>query len=177
MVNVFIDKQTGDEIVSDAYALLPPFELKETELVSFEACSRYVRKGAEDFGISMNVDEDAAEGATGDGGDNAGERVLDLVDSFKLTKMEMTKKEFQGMFAAYMKTLMEKVEADKLPAWKASISALFKKMQAEFDNAEIYVSENGINSDTPMPIYAYWKGEEEAPRFIYLKDSLKEVKY
>ena len=43
-----------------------------------------VSKGGEDFGVAANVDEDAGEGATADGGE-AAEMVIDIVDGFKVS--------------------------------------------------------------------------------------------
>lgn len=181
MVNVFLDKICSSEIGSDGYEIGAPFEEVEFSSVAFEIKTRYVKKGNDDFGISHNQDEDA-EGPGGTGGDDATvERVVDVIDSFKLREDHMGKKEFQQYFAAYMKkVLLPSVAADNLEAWKGTMTKLFKKMTAEYDNASIFVCElahEQVEDNVAMPIYGYWHGEEESPRLIYFREGVKEVKY
>ncbi|EZG67154.1 translationally-controlled tumor-like protein [Gregarina niphandrodes] len=180
MVQVFIDVSCGSELVSDGYPMAPAFENPEFEQVAFEVKSRMTVKGGEDFGISCNVDEDAGEGATGDG-EQAVEKVNDIVDAFQLVSLGSDKKFFKGYFASYMKSvLLPAVPEAEVAEFKTKIQSLFVKMMAEFENGELFQAEKANESEDPlkcMPIFAYWAGEEEAPRFVFFKHGLKVEKY
>ena len=80
----------------------------------------------------------------------------------------------------YIKTvLMPKAPSDNA-SWKSSMQTLFKKMLSEFDNADIYFSEGAQeleDNSRAMPIFAYYFESETAPRFIFFKAGVKEVKY
>lgn len=181
MVNVFIDKSCNREVVSDAYRQLPPFEMEELHDVAFEVKCRYMNKGQEDFGISHNQDEDA-EGAGGDaGGESGGERILDVVDSFSLVESPMDGKVFQQYFANYMKNvLLPTIPDENKTSWKASMQKLYGQIKSKLADGTFYFSSGTAEMDDPSqahPIFGYWVGEEEAPRLIFIKDGLKEVKY
>jgi len=183
MVNVFIDIESSGEVVSDAYKFTAPFDNDDFKAVAFEVPSSYIKVGSEDFGISANVDEDAGEGATAEGGDSDAKRVIDVVHTFALEQSPILgdKATFKGFIAGYMKNvLLPKVPESDVAAFKANATKLIQKMLVEFGNAEIYVPETAAEMEDPtlaIPIYAYWKDGEDAPRFIFFKHALKEVKY
>lgn len=178
---VYTDVFTNDEVISDSYKQVSPFELESLADVAFEVESRRVTKGDEDFGISANVDEDAGEGATGEAGGDA-VTVIDVVDKFTLEEYSMQKNEFKAYIKGYMMNLMKYLEAnhpDRVNALKTGVAGLVKKVLEEWDSVEIYMCTNYADyasENKAMPIIAYYKGEETSPRFIFMKDGLKEVK-
>ena len=82
---------SGDEIISDTY------NLKDVDDVVYEVDCKKVTKGSEHFDIGANPSAEEQEEAL----DETTEQVIDVVDSFRLNKMEgafTTKKAFQGQF-------------------------------------------------------------------------------
>jgi hypothetical protein len=82
---------TGDEIISDTY------DLKDVDDVVYEVDCKKVTKGSEQFDIGANPSAEEQEEAL----DETTEQVIDVVDAFRLNKMEgafATKKAFQGQF-------------------------------------------------------------------------------
>lgn len=178
---VYTDVFTNDEVISDSYKQQAPFSQSDLADVAFEVESRRVTKGDEDYGISANVDEDAGEGATAEGGADAS-TVIDIVDKFALEEYSMKKNDFKAYIKGYMGHLMKYLEAnsvDRVSIFKAGIAGLVKKVLEEWDSVEVYMCPNYCDyapESKAMPIIAYYKGEETSPRFIFMKDGLKEMK-
>ncbi|CDJ52797.1 translationally-controlled tumor protein, putative [Eimeria brunetti] len=141
---------------------------------AFEVKGSRVTKAAEDFGIADNSEE-------GEGGvEDAAETVIDIVSAFRLNETTLTKKDFTVYIKGYLKRVVEYLsesEAGKarVEAFKTESAAFVKKVLSDFDDFQFFMSES--NDFEASLVYAYYKDEETAPRFIYLKDGLKEEKY
>ncbi len=72
---------------------------------------KYIEIGNEDYGVSSNVDEDAAEGATAEGEESKVQKVIDIVYNNRLTETSFTKASYMAYIKGYMKALMEKIKA------------------------------------------------------------------
>lgn len=158
---------SGDEVLCDNDQ-----PLKVEDDVVYTIVGKYIEVGGEDFGISANVDDEAAEGATADGGDNGKTRVINVVHQNRLTETSYDKKSYMAYIKGYMKKLKEKLdESDpaKSAAFMAGAQVFVKKVIAEFDEYQFFMSES--NSDEGIIVLAKWVGEEA--NFYYWKDGLR----
>ncbi|CDJ62470.1 translationally-controlled tumor protein, putative [Eimeria necatrix] len=163
---------SGDELCSDSYPHLVPFGDDAFKDVAFEVKGTRVTKAAEDFGIADNSEE-------GEGGvEDAAETVIDIINAFHLSETSLTKKDFTTYIKGYLKRVMDYLQEhnpSRVEAFKTESAALVKKILGSFDDFQFFMSES--NDFEASLVYAYYKDEETAPRFIYLKDGLKEEKY
>lgn len=144
-------------------------ELKE---VAFEVKTRRVVKGAEDYGIADNSEED------GGGVDATTETVVDIIDSFRLQETPFSKKEFGVYIKGYMqrvKGLLEKEHPERVDKFMSGAQALVKKILGSFDDFQFYLGESA-DCEAGV-VFAYYKDGEDSPRLIYIRDGLKEEKY
>lgn len=68
----------GDELFSDTYPM------KETDDLVYEVEGKFVVEREGDYGISANADEDAGEGAAGEGVEKGEKRVINIVSAHRL---------------------------------------------------------------------------------------------
>eukprot|EP00917_Polyrhabdina_sp_WS-2016_P025394 GHVP01054736.1.p1 GENE.GHVP01054736.1~~GHVP01054736.1.p1 ORF type:complete len:182 (+),score=50.36 GHVP01054736.1:942-1487(+) len=178
---IYLDRFTRDEIVSDSYKQEAPFGKEELSDVAFEIMAKRTKKGAEDYGISANVDEDAEEGATADGG-AGGEEVVDLLDKFDLSEFPLSKKDFVSFIKKMMKHVksdLEEKSPERVEAFTTGAQELVKELLSKFDEFTFYMGPSGLNEfeDGKCTLVAsYYKDEETAPRLIYIKDTFIEEK-
>lgn len=162
---------TQEELISDSYKQDSAFDNADFDDVAFEVKSSRVKKGGEDYGISNNDD---------DGGDlaDAVETVVDVSDSFQLQETTFTKKDFQAYIKAYLgrvKKHLEEKNPDRVAPFMEGAQKVVKRILSDFDEFQFYL---GPQMDTEAAcVYAYYKGEEEAPRFVYLKDAMIEERF
>ncbi|OEH79983.1 translationally-controlled tumor protein homolog [Cyclospora cayetanensis] len=163
---------SDDELCSDSYQHLAPFGDESLKNVAFEVKGTRVTTGIGDIGVADN----SAEGE--DGVDDQPETVIDIVDSFHLSETSLSKKDFTAYIKAYIKRVMQHLEENnptRVEDFKKGTEALVKKILGSFDDFLFYMSQS--NDFEASLVYAYYKDEETAPRFIYLRDGLKEEKY
>ncbi|UKJ87786.1 hypothetical protein MACJ_000226 [Theileria orientalis] len=173
-MKVYKDLYSEDEVCSDAYDHLDPFENSELASVAFEVKTSKVAKGEEDFGIGYN-DEEGGEAAQPD--PNV-EMVVDIVDKFGLQSLQLTKKDYTSYIKKYIQRLagtLQDKNPDRVEAFKSGVSEFVKYVLAHFDDFEFYVGES-LDYEAGL-VYAYYKGEEVSPRLVFLKDGLIEERY
>lgn len=68
----------GDELFSDTYPM------KEADDLVYEVEGKFVVEKEGDYGISANADEDAGEGAAGEGVEKGEKRVINIVSAHRL---------------------------------------------------------------------------------------------
>ncbi|KAK1442123.1 hypothetical protein BgAZ_401530 [Babesia gibsoni] len=173
---VYKDLFTGDEVCSDAYAHLDPFDKAEFAEVAFEVKASKVAKGNEDYGIACNDDEEG--GGAPAAVDPSVEMVIDIVDAFRLQETPFTKAEYTGYIKKYIKRVtahLEEHNADRVARFKEDIQKFVKHVLANFGDFEFYIGES-LDLESGL-VYAYYNGEEVAPRLVYLKDCLTEERY
>lgn len=142
----------------------------------------YVEIGNEDFGISSNVDEDAEEGATGEGTENKKQRVIDVVHNNSLTETTFEKPAYMAYIKGYLKNLVEKMKSlgksdEDVKAFQTNAGAFIKSVITSFDDWQFYypdMSSDAADYDTAMVILCKWEGE--TPYFYFFKDGLKAEK-
>lgn len=166
-MKIFKDVLTGSEVVCDNDK---PFDV-EGDIV-YAVKGRYVDIGGEDYGISANVDEDAAEGATGEVAEGK-ERVVDVVHNNRYTETVYDKTTYMAHIRGYMKALLEKIEGDEeKKAFQTNAAAFVKKVLKEIDEYQFYIPEgNEEDPDGGMIVLCRWDGE--VPIFYMWKDGLK----
>ncbi|CAM42310.1 putative IgE-dependent histamine-releasing factor [Leishmania braziliensis MHOM/BR/75/M2904] len=166
-MKIFKDVLTGAEVVCDNDR---PFEV-EGDIV-YVVVGRYIDVGGEDYGISANVDEDAAEGATGDVAEGK-ERVVDVVHNNRYTETSYDKASYMAHIRGYMKQLLEKIEDEaEKKAFQANAAAFVKKVLKDIDDYQFFIPEgNDEDPDNGMIVLCRWDGE--TPKFYFWKDGLK----
>lgn len=104
---VFIDILSDVDIATDSYPQSPE---ADGAILAIE--SKRITVGNDDFGIGANVDEDAEEGATADGGSDA-KTVINLVHAHQLTGIQLKKKEYAAAQKSYWKSLLKKMKTKR----------------------------------------------------------------
>eukprot|EP00922_Rhytidocystis_sp_ex-Travisia-forbesii_P025598 GHVS01037575.1.p1 GENE.GHVS01037575.1~~GHVS01037575.1.p1 ORF type:complete len:261 (-),score=60.74 GHVS01037575.1:561-1343(-) len=174
---VYKDIISGDEVCSDSYKQLAPFDDEALLDVAFEVKSSRLAKGGEDYGISHNTGADDESGATTTG-DDSKQMVIDVVDAFKLTESPFTKKDFQLYIKDYMMRIKGKLaekNPDRVDKFMNGAKVVVTKILGEFDEYTFYTGES-FNTEAGL-IISRFVGEEIAPRFMYFVDGLDDIKY
>jgi len=108
--------------------------LSEEDGVVYAVPGRYIEIGGEDYGLASNVDEDAEEGATAEGGDNGKQKVIDIIHNYRLVETNYDKKSYMGYIKGYMKSVLEKIKAsgneERAAAFTAGAQTFVKKVLA-----------------------------------------------
>lgn len=167
-MKIFKDIFSGSEVLCDNDR---PLEVVDDIVYMFKG--KYVEIGGEDFGISANVDEDAAEGATGEGGADGKVRVVDVVHNNRYTETSYDKASYTAHIKGYMKKIVETIEGDDAKkAFQKSAAAFFKKIVGAFDDYQFFIpAGNDEDPDSGMIVLCRWV--EEDAIFYYWKDGLK----
>jgi hypothetical protein len=167
-MKIYKDVITGDEVVCDDNV-----PLEEQDDVVYIKKGKYVEIGGEDFGIAANVDEDAAEGATGEGTADGKERVINVVNQNRYTETGYDKKSFMAYIKGYMQKIKKHLEdtgkEDRVPAFQAGATTFVKKVIADFDDYQFFLTES--QTDDGMIVLAKWDGDDCI--FYYWMDGLK----
>lgn len=167
-MKIFRDVISNNEVVCDNDR---PFD--EVDGVMYTVKGRYIEVGGEDFGISANVDEDAGEGATGEGVDDGRTRVIDVIHNNRYTETSYDKASYTAHIKGYMKQLLDRMETDEAKkAFQTGAQTFVKKVLKEIDEYQFFIPEgNDEDPDNGMIVLCRW--DEETPIFYYWKDGLK----
>jgi hypothetical protein len=128
-MKVFKDLISGDEMFSDSY----PHQLIYQDAI-YEVKSKYVTKGSDNICIaSDDVNEDDGEGET----------VVDLVDSFGLLEMNLSKKDFMGyvkdFLKANVKMMKEDGREDRVKAFQAGATEAVKFIVSKIGEFQFFM--------------------------------------
>lgn len=167
-MKIFKDIFTGSEVLCDNDRPLPV-----VDDIVYEFKGKYVEIGGEDFGISANVDEDAAEGATGDGTADGKTRVVDVVYNNRYTETSYDKASYTSHMKGYMKKIMETItDEDAKKTFQKNAATFFKKVLKDFDDFQFFIpAGNDEDPDAGMIVLCRWEGEDA--HFFFWKDGLK----
>ena len=165
MVKVFSDLVSGDEMISDSY----PHNIINEE-TTMEVKARYVTKKGDQIAIAsddvMDDDED-------------GETVVDIVETFKLNEINLSKKEFMVWAKGYLGKVVEKLKEsnpDRVDTFKKGATQTIKLIGGKFSEFQIFTGQS-IDMDGALA-FAYQKEQEdEGPTFLYLIDGMKGEKF
>ena len=122
-MKVWKDLISGDEMVSDSY---PHVELFDGACLEVKA--RYAKKGNEQIAIASDdlIEED----------DNA-VTIVDIVDSFKLQEIQLTKKDFMGWCKPFLTKVTENLKAAgkeaRVDGFKKGATEMVKFIVGRFD--------------------------------------------
>lgn len=167
-MKIYRDIISNNEVVCDNDR---PFE--EEDGVMYVVKGRYIEVGGEDFGISANVDEDAGEGATGEGVEDGRKKVIDVIHNNRYTETSYDKASYMAHIKGYMKVLLDKIEGDEAKkAFQTGAQTFVKKVIKEIDDYQFFIPEgNDEDPDNGMIVLCRWDGE--TPIFYFWKDGLK----
>ena len=167
-MKIFKDIFSGSEVLCDNDK---PLAMEDNIVFTFKG--KYVEIGGEDYGISANVDEDAAEGATGDGTADGKTRVVDVVHNNRYTETSYDKASYTAHVKGYMKKILEGIpeEADK-KTFQANAATFFKKVLKNFDDYQFFIpAGNEEDPDNGMIVLCRWDNDDAI--FYFWKDGLK----
>jgi hypothetical protein len=163
---VYKDVFTGDELFSDSY------KITEIDGCVYRVESSFKQKGEEDFGIAHNTDED--EGDTGGYGGAGAETVNEVVDAFKLQKLEgYTKKDYLAHIKRYMAQLKNYVQnhnPDRLEDFQKQVQAYVKKVASRFDEYDFFQGES--LDENGMVVLQDFSEDGMTPYLYYFKDGV-----
>ncbi|CDW75000.1 UNKNOWN [Stylonychia lemnae] len=169
-MRVYKDIISGDEMVSDSYPNVLLFED-----ACLEVKSRLISKNAnDDYGIGSNDEE--GDGTVDDNSVN----VIDIVDSFNLQEITLSKAEWTAYIKTYLPKIKKHLEstgrADRIPVFQKGATALFKHLLEKFDEVQIFAGK-GFDVEAGYA-YCYYKEQTDAgPTFFYFHDGLREEKF
>lgn len=158
---------TGDEVLCDNDR-----PLAEVDDAMYVVEGKYIEIGGEDYGISANVDEEAAEGATGDGTNDQKVRVVDVVHQNRLSETQFDKKSYLAYLKDYLKRVNEQLKEtcpERSAPFMAAAQTFIKKMVPEFDDYQFFMGAS--NSTDGIIVLAKWEGEKAM--FFFWKDGMK----
>ncbi|GBG67855.1 hypothetical protein CBR_g976 [Chara braunii] len=164
---LYTDIFTGDELLSDVYPVGEKFDG-----VLWEVKGKWIVKGSVDVDIGANP---SAEGGDDEGVEDGAERVVDIVDSFRLQEQpSYSKKDLQVFLKGYMQKLLPKLSAERATKFKANAQEAVKYVLGKVKDLQFFLGES-LSADGAM-VFAYYEDGATDPTFLYFSDGLKEVK-
>ena len=167
-MKIYRDILTGAEVLCDNDR---PLTVVDDCVYLFKG--KYIEIGGEDYGISANVDEDAAEGATAEGGDSGKARVVDVVHNNRYIETNYDKPSFTAYMKGYMKKISDSItNEDDKKNFQKNAATFFKKVLKDFGDYQFFIpSGNEEDVENGIIVLCRWEGEEA--HFFYWKDGLK----
>ncbi|CAI5509999.1 unnamed protein product [Closterium sp. Naga37s-1] len=133
---------------------------------------QWVVKGGIEVDIGANP---SAEGGEEEAVEDQAEKVVDIVDTFRLQEQPpFDKKAFAAYLKVYAQKLAGLMPADRVAQFRANSPAACKWLMSKLADLQFFVGDS-MNSEGSIA-YAYYKDGAANPTFIYFKDGLKEVK-
>jgi len=136
-----------------------------------EVKGSYVKKGSGQIAIaSDDILED----------DDNAETVVDIVDSFQLVEITLSKKDFMAWVKPFLKATAAKLEetgkTERVGEFKKGATELVKLIAGRFDEFQIFC---GQKYDMEASLaFAYSKEEsDEFPTFLFFRDCMKDEKF
>ncbi|CAI5522629.1 unnamed protein product [Closterium sp. Naga37s-1] len=132
---------------------------------------QWVVKGGIEVDIGANP---SAEGGEEEAVEDQAEKVVDIVDTFRLQEQPpFDKKAFAAYLKVYAQKLAGLMPADRVAQFRANSPAACKWLMSKLADLQFFVGDS-MNSEGSIA-YAYYKDGAANPTFIYFKDGLKEV--
>ncbi|XP_008800821.1 translationally-controlled tumor protein homolog isoform X1 [Phoenix dactylifera] len=164
---VYQDLLSGDELLSDSF----PYKEIENGML-WEVEGKWVVQGAVNVDIGANP---SAEGGEEEGVDDQAQKVVDIVDTFRLQEQPaFDKKQFVTYMKRYIKQLTPKLDEEKQELFKKHIEGATKYLLSKLSDLQFFVGES-LHDDGSM-VFAYYKEGATDPTFLYFAYGLKEVK-
>jgi len=162
---------SGDEVLCDNDR-----PLAEMDDVVYAVQGRLIEIGGEDYGLAANADEDADEGATAEGVENAKQKVVDVVHNNRLVETQYDKKSYMAYIKGYMKKLNDHLKENnesRSAPFMAGAAVFVKKVIKEFEEYQFFLPPLNDEYDTNDAILVLCKWEGEVAKFFFWKDGLK----
>lgn len=164
---VYKDVLSGDEMISDSYKLE-----SKGDGVMWEVQGKFVTVGVTEVNIGQNA---SAEGGEDDEGVNDEvQKVVDIIDAFRLQETNFTKKDFTTWLKNYMKKVkayLEKSKPDRVEGFQKGMQDYVKTLLSNFDNYQFFM---GVSCDPEAGLaLAYYPDGESNPKFLFFVDGLK----
>ncbi|ELP94221.1 translationally-controlled tumor protein, putative [Entamoeba invadens IP1] len=170
---VYQDIFNGDEMYNDSFTIRQ------------EGCmdvinAKFIDKKLDDGGIASNADEDAEEGAAGEGVEAAViEKVIDVVEGSQLVQQDgFTKAAYMAHVKGYLKLLVDyltKEHPERVATFKVEAQAFVKKVIENFKEC-IFYSGRSMDTDTGcLVVSIYHDGTN--PVFYFFRDGMKQERY
>ncbi|EKX48791.1 hypothetical protein GUITHDRAFT_68474 [Guillardia theta CCMP2712] len=168
---IYKDITSGDEMISDS------FQLQDVDDVLFKVKTKHVTKGGLDLGIAVNQGED--DGDAADGVDDQVEKVIDVVDAFRLQSIGgFDKKGALAWAKAYLKTIKERLDKEnpeRTQQFQEKSQKWIKEvLLKDIDSFEFYTGPS-FNTEGSLAMFTY-EGEDVSPTMYLFKDGLVEEK-
>ncbi|KAG1365239.1 Translationally-controlled tumor protein [Cocos nucifera] len=165
---VYQDLLAGDELLSDSF----PYKEIEHGML-WEVEGKWVVQGAVNVDIGANP---SAEGGEEDEGvDDQAQKVVDIVDTFRLQEQPaFDKKQFVTYMKRYIKQLTPKLDEEKQELFKKHIEGATKYLLSKLSDLQFFVGES-LHDDGSLVFACYKEGATD-PTFLYFAYGLKEVK-
>lgn len=171
---------TNDELLSDAFKPRTVVDSEGNEVTGLiEIKSQKVNKdgGAIDIGCGNEFG-----GGADDVDDNAEivNNVIDETFGFALTEVPMRKKDLKDYLAGYCKSIRMKLKEDdsvagpEVKAFTQAAPAFCKWLLTMHSEMQFYISP-AMDPDGAMA-FAYYKGEDVDPTFVYIEGGLIQEK-
>ena len=164
---LYVDKITGDEMVSDG------FRVQDVDDIVYEvdAAMITVQDGEVDIGGNPSAEEQQ------EALDNGAEQVINIVHSFRLQATSFDKKSYLTYLKGYMKTIkqnLQETKPERVPEFEKKAAEFAKKVVGKFNDWEFYTGES-MNPDGMVALLNY-REDGVTPYFVFWKDGLKEEK-
>jgi len=117
----------------------------------------------------------------GDGGvDDNSVNVIDIVDSFNLQELTLSKAEWTAYVKTYLPKIKKALEAagktERIPVFQKGATAFVKHIIEKFDEVQIFAGK-GFDVEAGLA-YCYYKEQTDAgPTFFFFNDGMKEEKF
>ncbi|CAH8260740.1 unnamed protein product [Arabidopsis lyrata] len=128
---VYTDLLTGDELLSDSF----PYKEIENGIL-WEVEGKWVTLGAVDVNIGANPS--AEEGGEDEGVDDSAQKVVDIVDTFRLQEQPTyDKKGFVAYIKKYIKSLTPKLNEEQQESFKKGIEGATKYLLPKLKDLQL----------------------------------------
>jgi len=153
------------------------YPVKDVDDIVWEVEGKLVVEKEGDYGISANVDEDAAEGAAGEGTDANEKKVINIVSAHRLQETGFDKKSYMAYIKSYMgrvKKHLEETNPKRVAPFQAAAQNFIKKVIAKFDDYQFFTGVS-MDIDALIALMSY-KEDGITPVFYFFKDGMLEEK-
>mmetsp|Transcript_5097 Transcript_5097/g.7041 ORF Transcript_5097/g.7041 Transcript_5097/m.7041 type:complete len:181 (+) Transcript_5097:141-683(+) len=178
---VYQDIFTEDELISDSYKHEPVIDEDGEEVPGlFEVESRTIAVGGDNVDIGCG---NAFGGEEEELDDNVEKEnnIISESAGFGYTEMPFNSKaEFKAYLKDYVRKVRSKmksdgVEVEKIKQMMAEAPIFVKWLISMYSELQFYCG-RAVDPEATM-VFAYYKGENINPHFVYMKWGLKEVKF
>ncbi|MYS11379.1 hypothetical protein GTW71_34260 [Streptomyces sp. SID6041] len=172
---LYVDRFTGDGLLTDT---MNPSESKDR--MTLEVQPAIVTLGSED---DSRLAPDLDAGTTAAVPEEPQDRLIDLVDQFRLQEIPMNKQLLGSHLRRYAQNVHDALkgegDAERAAAFKKNFPDYARDLMSRCDTMQFYVTEKGADEfqeGKAMVVASWTPGGSDAPVLAYVKDGLRAVK-